>query len=159
MRRYVIAPDGQTVERPADRGESLPAGRVFRSARPVRPGARICRVPIGAVDRGDLSAAPDLLARLIEAAGGLSLRAWLAQTLDEADAHALARDAASLGASEAKGSRRTAVTIALTPQKFAEFQAARTAYGVPLAAIARQAVRASVWNASNAKRPPTCGTT
>jgi len=144
MRRYVIAPDGQTVERPAEPGEALPAGRVFRSARPVRPGARLCRVPAGAVDRGDLSADPALLAALIESAGGLSLRAWLADALERADVFELAKRAAARGPTESRGARRTAVTIAITAERFAEFQAARSAYGVPVAAIAREAVRSAV---------------
>jgi hypothetical protein len=141
----LIAEDGITILRVAEPGESASGRRVIRSARPLRTGARLCRVPAGAVDRGDLSASPDLLAALIDAAGGLSLRAWLADALAAGDVDRFARQAAARGSSESAGARRTAVTIALTAERFAQFQAARLAHGVPVAAMVREAVRSALW--------------
>lgn len=141
MRRYVLSEDRAQVLREAMRGEALPTNRVLRSARAIRPGAPLCRVPPGASDRGTLSADAQLFAAMVEAAGGLSLRAWLATCLDTADVEAAAAGARARGSTEASGARRTTTTIALTDSAFARFVSARSAYGVTLAAIVRECVR------------------
>lgn len=142
VKRYLVQ-DGHVV-RALEPGEVAPVGRVLRSVRSVRPGARVCKAPQGAVPRADLYMPPMLVGRVVEAAGGLSVRAWLGDALDRADL-----DRAVTGAKAEASQRlvRTAFPLLLTDARHAELKACAAASGVSVQAIARAALELAVLEA------------
>jgi hypothetical protein len=139
VRRYLVQ-DGHVV-RALNAGEVAPVGRVLRSVRDVRPGARVCKAPQGAEPRADLYLPPMLVGRVVEAAGGLSVRAWLGDALERAD---LRRAATEAKAEAYERLVRTAFPLLLTDARHAELKACAVEAGVSVQALARAALELAI---------------
>ena len=139
VRRYLL--EGDRVVRPLDVGEAALHAHVLRSVRPVRVGARVCKAPQGARVRADLYLPPMLVGRVVEAAGGLSVRSWLAAALERADLDACAAMASTEQAGQLV---RTAFPLLVTDERYQAIKAHASAVRVSVQALARAALELAV---------------
>jgi hypothetical protein len=139
VKRYLLK--GDRVVRPLDVGEVAPNAQVLRSARPVRVGARVCKAPQGARVRADLYLPPMLVGRVLEAAGGLSVRAWIAAALERVDLDTCATMASTGQASQLV---RTSFPLLVTDDRYRDIKAVSSAARISVQALARSALELAV---------------
>lgn len=140
MRRYLV--EAGRVVRELAPGERATVGQVLRTARAVMPSARVCKVPTGARPRADLYLHPVDLARVLRAAGGLSVRAWVADALASADLATLRLRLLHLDFDG--GVTRTSLPLIVTDARHAELLDVAKGVGLPLQSVARMAIEVAL---------------
>lgn len=140
MRRYLVE-EGRVVRELAP-GERATVGQVLRTARVVTPSARVCKVPTGARPRADLYLHPLHVAHVQRAAGGLSVRAWLADAFASADLSAVR--ARLLGMDSDGAVVRTSFPLIVTDARHAELLDVAKGVGLPLQSVARMAIQVAL---------------